>query len=231
MIDIKSLPKVPEDAVAELLNELLRLIPNDSTTLAKFVATGNSTYLSIPPTLKLVKVAANRIQDTELREMLEPCLNILTKDTGSDACEKIERAHDALLAFNFDNHFVDTQDSKDFDQVELSTDERSELQDLMAKARKLTSEASFLSGTHKRKMNYWISKVENELFKEVVGFQAFLAMAGEASGLVRKFGDDAKPLAEAIKTARTITEEKVDGYKQIPKEEAPKQIEDKTSGE
>lgn len=50
-------------------------------------------------------------------------------------------------------------------------------------------------------------------------------MAYDASRLLRKFGEDAQPIAEAIETARTKTEKHVEGYAKIEADEKPKQIE------
>ncbi|MDT8329359.1 MAG: hypothetical protein RQ750_18675, partial [Roseovarius sp.] len=69
-----------------------------------------------------------------------------------------------------------------------------------------------------------INLAENELFKETVGIQAFFAVAYQASRLVKTFGEDAKPLADAIETARTKTERHVEGYKQIAADKKPKQL-------
>ena len=140
----------------------------------------------------------------------------------------MERCTALIMAIQLDEHFISNEDAKLFDEAELTIEEKSEIRSLMAEARRLTELAKSLSPTQKRKLLHWISKVEDDLVREKTRFQTFVAAASIVFDLVKKAGNDVKPIAEAISEARTITERKVEGYRQIVDEEKPKQIEDKS---
>lgn len=124
----------------------------------------------------------------------------------------------------FEDHFLNEDEVTEFDKADLTECDKSTIRAHLATARKLTENADFLTEDHKKRVIYRIADVENELFKKVAGYKSFLAAAAETIGLVKKFGEDAKPLAEAIEQARTVTERKVEGYNRIEAEEKPKQL-------
>jgi len=152
-------------------------------------------------------------------------MSFKNEQTLSSLRQKLEGVQDFILAMQFDQHFLDEASIQEFNSVELSKEEKQQIRELLAKARELTETANFLSDNHKRRILLRISEVENELFKEIAGFKAFIVAAAEVSGLVKKVGEDAAPLANAIQEARTITERKVEGYRRIEEAEKPKQLE------
>lgn len=228
MIELKTLPKNPQDALKVLLQKLISITPDNGATFGQHKVSHKTLTEEIYLTAKAAIIASSRILDDKTKEIASVNLEVLDKSSMKELRKQFEVAFDALLVLEFGQHFLEDEDIADFDHVTLTTNEKSEIREILAKARKLTDEATFLSDDHKRRLIHRISDVENELYKETAGFKSFLAAAADVSGLVRKFGDDAKPLAEAIETARTITEKKVEGYQRIEEQEKPKQITDQT---
>ncbi len=136
-----------------------------------------------------------------------------------------EESLEMVLSLEFEDHFIDTDDVAEFDVVNLESSEKDALLETVGNARSLTFSATFLSDAHRRNINYWLQKIENELHKETVGFASFVAATVQISGLLRRFGEDAKPLSEAIKDIRTTTERRVSGNVAIEADDAPKQLE------
>lgn len=99
--------------------------------------------------------------------------------------EDIEASLSAILASEFEKHFLPATDVEKFDSVSLSTSEKEELFLLMAEARLLTQKANFLEDNHKNRILHRISDVESELLKDKSNFKTFLAAAADVSGLVK----------------------------------------------
>ncbi|EBA16498.1 DNA topoisomerase IV subunit B [Roseobacter sp. SK209-2-6] len=221
MFDLKALPRKPEDALSELLIAMLEVVPHTNEKIREL------NYKQTSEIRLLARAAAiviQRIDDEDLQEIAKGNLEFEDQQSANEYREDIERVQESLYLSGFEKHFLDQDCISSFDQAKLSDSEKGKIRDLLSKARILTDEADFLSQDHKRRINHRISDVENELYKEISGFKAFLAAAADVSGLVKKFGEDAQPIAEAIETARTVTERKVDGYKKIAEQEKPKSL-------
>jgi len=224
MLDLKSLPKVPEEALSVLLIDLTALVPVSQNTLKSFWAARKESESNVKYLIKAANITAKRVEDKELREFAQNTLIINEAETLEEFGKRIEAVQNFLIAAQFDQHFLDEKSADDFDRVELTESEKASIRELLAKARRLTTDAQYLSAGQKRKVVYHISCVENELFKDISRFNAFIAAAHDVSSFVKQFGKDAKPLAEAIQTAKSIPESKLEGYKRIETEEKPKQI-------
>tara|TARA_R110000787_G_scaffold11003_11_gene36844 strand:- start:40065 stop:40526 length:462 start_codon:yes stop_codon:yes gene_type:complete len=135
-----------------------------------------------------------------------------------------ETALNAVIAHQLDDHFIDQEAVELFGKAELDQDEKTEIRSLMAEARLLVDRSAKLSVTQRKNVLYHVSKIENELHKDKSNFQTFVAAAYDVSGILRRVGDDAQPLADAIQKARTITERKVEGRLEIGQDEEPKQL-------
>ncbi len=221
MIDLNTLPKNPEDALEEILKEALKQMPRGDATASRFLKTNRQDILFL---LRAATIASQRVTSPQVKEISGINLQLNDAITLEGLIKNIGNILDALIVEKFDQHFLDNQCIEDYDVVELDESDKSEIRELLAKARKLTENAGFLSEDHKRRIIHRIAGVENELFQKVSGFKAFLVAAADVSNLVKKFGKDAKPIAEAIQTARTITERKVEGYIRIEEEEKPKRL-------
>lgn len=231
MIDIKSLPKDPVSAFKHLLSAIRQMLPSSGQSIHGLSQSNQSLYDKITILLKYARSMVRRIGDDELTELAERNLKLTKSDTCSKARTRIETVLLAINTIEMDDHFLDAEAVKLYDIATVSSDEREAIREHLNIARDRASKAEFLDDGVRRSFLHKVSLAENELYKAKVGFQAFLAAGFEASRLIRRFGEDAQPIADAIEKARTTTERNVEGYKQIGQEEAPRQIEDKSSTE
>ena len=227
MIELSELPKDPLRALTVILQQMQQRT-NGAATIESVRKRGNPIYTDLMVFSVSGIKAAQYIPDIPIQSQVISLLTLRDEITLDQYGEKLERCTALIMAIQLDEHFISNEDAKLFDEAELTIEEKSEIRSLMAEARRLTELAKSLSPTQKRKVLHWISKVEDELVREKTRFQTFVAAASIVFDLVKKAGNDVKPIAEAISEARTITERKVEGYRQIVDEEKPKQIEDKS---
>ncbi|WP_306005115.1 hypothetical protein [Aquicoccus porphyridii] len=227
MINLSELPKDPLKALIVIIAKL-RGIAQGNISVGQLKTNGHDFYTNLMIYSVSGIRAAQCIEDEPIRSEVTKLLSLRDDEKLDLYGKKLEKCVALLVAMQFEEHFISAEDRNLFDEAELSTDEKTEIQSLMAKARRATEIAQCFPPTQKRKVLYWISRVEDELLRDKSRFQTFVAAASELSDLVRKFGKDAKPVAEAIAEARTITERRVEGYKQIEAEDKPKQIEDQS---
>ena len=166
-----------------------------------------------------------KLLDAEILEVASSNLVIKGDDTTEKIRSRIERSLHSLVIYEMDAHFINEADNEEFELASVPKDEREKIRHHLDIAKNLASVAEFMSDAVRRSFLIKVSKAESELFKEKVGMQAVFAVAFDASRLLRKFGEDAQPIAEAIETARTKTEKHVEGYAKIEADEKPKQIE------
>jgi len=224
-LKIDELPKEPSEAFKALALSIRKLIPaNSNKKWAEFKTDSRAKSLEIRNQIKMMQITSVRISDTELHEIMHDLYPIDDDKTLSALDDEIERALDTILATQFTTHFSDDAETIEFDRAEIDSQTRGELFEIMKQARDEVQKADYLSANHKRRLLFRISKVEEEIYKEKAGFGVFLAAASEASDLLKKFGQDAAPLADAIQKARTVTQRKVEGYPQIEKDKSPKQL-------
>lgn len=224
MVDISSLPKVPDEALTILIARLISVLPESEMGIVNYLGNGTENSNALRTLIKLASIASARISDNEIKSLTAEALQYDGKHSLNSVRLKLEGVQSLIFAMQFDQHFINTQDVKDFDSTQLDEGDKTDIRVQLAKARKLAEDAKYLSDDHKRRVIHRISQVENELFKEIVGFKAFIVAGYEASGLLKQFGKDAEPLADAIQKTRTITERKVEGYQRIEADEKPKQI-------
>ncbi|MFO7757899.1 MAG: hypothetical protein R6V26_05360 [Roseovarius sp.] len=174
--------------------------------------------------LTVARSCAKRLQDDELQDQVIRNLQFSDKDTLGNLRGRLEHAFNAVVASQLDDHFIDENAIELFDRAELNREEKFEIRELMAAARRAVDNSDELFERQKQKVLFHIAKIENELHKTKSTFQTFVAAASEVSDLIRKVGEDAQPIADAVQKARTITERKVKGYEQIAAEEKPKQL-------
>ncbi len=165
-----------------------------------------------------------RLENRELGAIIQSLLTFGEEDDLSIVRQRLDEALNTLLASELDDHFIDEENVDQLDHAEVPTEEREEIRSYLGQARDAAAKDSFLSDKVRQRFLHRISLAENELFKEKVGIEAFFAVAYEGSRLLRKFGEDAKPMAEAIEKARTKTEKHVTGYDAIEMDEKPKQL-------
>ena len=227
MINPQDLPRDPIEALRAILAVMIAKT-SGGATIKKLKATGHPLYTKLLIASLSAAKAASHIPDQSIRSQVIKLLALQEELTTDEYRNNIEDCLKLCIAMQFDDHFIDSEEAALFDEAELTDDEKNEIRNLMATARKLTQEADYLQNWQKRNIQFLIAKIENELVRDKTRYQAFLAAAAQMSGLVRTVGEDAQPLANAISEAKTITQRKVEGYKQIAAEEKPKQIEDKT---
>lgn len=225
MLDIKKLPKVPEDALEVLLVVLLANISSSSKAFDDIRKANPDYYNKVYVEWVACKNTAQRLRDSELRSFAVENLNSAMSLSPTLMHRRASSVLDALHASKLDQHFISEADEAEFEKADVPENERAEIRAVLEEARKLTEKASYLDNRQKRRVLHKISKAENELFSSKVGFSPFMAAAYEVSDFVRKFGNDAKPLAEAIQIAATKTERHLEGYTALEAPEKPKQIE------
>ena len=225
MIEIKKLPKDPSQALSATLTKMLSLTNGKTSTIEGLKRKNHPLIDELIVAASVSRKIANRIPEEELRDLLIRNLSYTDDYTLEKVNSCVEMALHALHAFQIDQHFINEEDTELFDQAELSQDEKKKIRALMADARVLVDRTESLMEFQRKNVLFHIAKIENELHREKSHFQTFLAAAYQMSRLVKQVGEDAKPLAEAVEQARTITERKVQGQLQIEQEQRPKQLE------
>jgi hypothetical protein len=225
MIEIDRLPKEPIKALKATLTYLIGRVPATDLTYQQMKDQNHPAYQDFIVASSVANAASKRLHNDDLLGVIETCLSPKATQTGKILKVSVERALSAVLAFEMSNHFLNAEDIKEFDEANVPEAERESIRASLNEARNLAARAVFLSDPVRRSFLHKISLAENELFKEKVGIQAFFSVAYEGSRLLNRYGEDAKPLAEAVEKARTSTEKHVSGYQAIEKEDPPKQIE------
>lgn len=128
----------------------------------------------------------------------------------------------------FEDHFFDDTDMLDFDELELPNEVVVLIEECVAEARELTQKADCFGEKQKRSTLHSLAKVENELRKEKTNLEAVYEIAYKGADILERYGEAAKPIANAISAIRSKTILKSEGQKAIEAEEKPKQIEDKS---
>lgn len=224
MINFSELPREPVPALSRVLLDALALIPVESENVSTLVKNNQQIFDRLVILLKAAQIIAARIGDDEFLELAKRNLYIRQDEVTGKARQRVSSVISALHIFEMDRHFIGADETAEFDQAEIPKNEREEIRSSLQRARDLAATANFLSDQVRRSFLHKVSLAESELFKEKVGFQAFLAAAYEGSRLLKRYGEAAKPLAEAIEKARTKTERHVHGYEQIGMDEKPKQL-------
>ena len=224
MIDFSNLPKDPVSALDQVLLDALSMLPANNMKISDIIRQTQPKYDRLVIQLRSALAIATRIGDDEVAELLKRNLYVRRDEGTVDVRNRIQTAINSLVVFKLDRHFIGSDDVGEFDEASVPPAERDDIRACLQNARDLAAKAGFLSDPVRRSFLHKVSLAENELFKEKVGFQAFLAVAYEGSRLLRRYGEDAQPLADAIEKARTKTEAHVSGYKQIEATKKPKQI-------
>jgi hypothetical protein len=226
LLNINELPKRPIEALEVILTELIRTSRRGGANKIFLLRDqGHELYSEIFILQRQTKAAANFLVDSELKAIILPCVKIGENTTFSQLIVNANRALSAVTTTRFDDHFIDTEDSDQFDTVNLEIGEIEELRSVLNQARSLALSAHSLSPAHKRFVNFWLSVIENQLLKEKIGFANILAGISQIGDLTNKLGNDAEQLAKAIEKIRTKTTKNVEGTLLIDKAGEPKQIE------
>jgi len=225
MFDIRDLPRDPSSAFKEIISKLLSKCTG-TATVAALKQKGNPLYSDLVIGTTAAIKAAERMTDQQIAEAIISNLRLRDDDNLSTCRERFQTALELAISNSFDEHFLDEEAVEEFDQAKVPPDQRDEIRAFLENAKNLAATAAFLDDrpSVRRSFIHKINLAENELFKEAVGIQAFFAAAYEGARLVRRYGEAAKPLAEAVETARTKTERHVEAYERIEAEEKPKQL-------
>ena len=228
MIDIKALPKDPVDALISALTIAISKTKG-SAQLTTLKSQNHPIFTKLYLACTVIRQCARRLSNQAAAEQIQSTVSPDFDGTLDEFSEHLKIALNIVLAIDIDNHFMSDSEVNEFDRFELDSNEKAEVRGFLSAARQAVFDSDALTKKQKRRVNLRISQAENELYKEVSGFQAFMAAAYEASSLLKQVGEDAAPIAEAIEKARTVTQKSVSGYDQISTDPSPKQIEDKTS--
>ena len=205
--------------------DCLALLPEKNASVGQYQQSHRRSYDQLIILLNAARQVARRLKDDEILEVASGNLVIKGDDTTEKIRSRIEMCLDALVIYEMDAHFINEADNEEFEIAIVPNDEKEQIRYHLNFARDLASVADFLTDPVRRSFLLKISKAESELFKEKVGMQAFFAAAYEGSRLLRRFGEDAQPLADAVEKARTKTELHVEGSVMLEVDEKPKQIE------
>jgi hypothetical protein len=224
MIDIKALPKDPIDALTQTLTYCISEIPRSAAAIKTLKKGNHSIATDLILASMIVSKSAARINNPALFDLISRCVQLDDEDAIDTIIKNFETALNAVIVHQLDDHFIDEDAVALFDSAELNKSEKAEIRDLMASARHSVDRSTTLSEQQRKNVLYHVSKIENELHKEKSSFQTFVAAAYVVSGIFRRVGEDAQPIAEAIEKARTITEKKVEGQLAIGHEEEQKKL-------
>lgn len=224
MLEISKLPRDPAQALEVVLGHMISRYASNDLEIQQLRDKRHPLYLDLIANHTIATKCAQRLSDETVRDLALEFLHYNVDEKLNSVAFKCSKILEAVIAFGLDNHFFPLEDLVTYDRAELTKGEKDEIRQLMAQARKLTLASHDLAEGHKRRISFRISQVENELYKELSTFGTVLAAAYDVSALIRRVGGDAKPIAEAIEKARTITEKKVIGYQQIEAEEKPKSL-------
>jgi len=224
MMDIKNLPKDPIDALTQVLTHCITSTPRIDTSFGNLRNANHTISKKLILASMIANKSATRMNNPELVDLISKCVQLEDEYKIVKILENFETALNAVVVYRLDDHFID-QDAVDlFDSAELNKSEKSEIRDLMASARRSVDRSTTLSEKQRKNVLYHLSKIENELHKEKSSFQTFVAAAYDVSGILKRVGEDARPIAEAIEKARTITEKKVEGRLEIGRDEEQKKL-------
>lgn len=224
MLKIESLPKDPAEALHIALVYAISQCRGENYVISELKQKNHPLANNLVVATIVILKLAQRLDSKEISRLIVRNSEIGEKERVSTLRAKLLQAQEAIIAYQLDAHLLDASDVKDFDVAELDAKDKDEIRGLMAKARQLVDLSEKLPVWKKRNVLHHIAKIESELHKEQSNFQAFLAAAADVSGLSKKFGEDVQPIADAIQTARTVTQRKIDGYEKLPMEEKPKQL-------
>ncbi len=228
MINLKELPREPHEAFEKLVSHLIKA----SRAVIKIDVLreqGDPRYMELLVLSSAARKSVERFHDPELKAHI---LDLLTLDLNINAAaygQKVENALNFFYISKLDDHFIDSGDVSSFEQVVLEVSEKDEIRDLMVKARECISRADELGQWRRGRINHWITKIENELLKDVSNWGTLIAGAYEVISLAKAGGKALAPAAEAVEKMRTITHKKLEGQVQLEADEKPKQIEDQSS--
>ena len=225
MIKVTDLPREPNAALISIIESINVVVGTSNSIILHLRQAKHPLFLEFKTAMIVAVQAAKRISDPQLREIALEYLEYGEAETLGNVSARLETLHGTFVSMDMDNHFLDANDVSDFDCANVDQDQREIIRAALSEARVQATGSNVLQGRQKRRICHYIAKAENELLKDKVGLQAFLAAAYEMSDLTNKFGNDVKPIAEAIEIARTTTQRNVEGYKQIEADEPPKRIE------
>lgn len=224
MLNVAELPKDPIEACKVALTRMAAATRAGGARLDQLREGNHPVYNEIFILRMVVAKSVTRLENSEVQDLVRRNLEFAQGETLPSLNAKVELALQAIIAHELDAHFIDDEMESEFDHANLTNDEKAEIRALMAETRQLVDRSDTLPSWARRNVLYHVSKIENELHREQSRYQAFLAAAAQMSGLVKKVGEDAEPIAKRIQEARTITERKVDGLAQIEADEAPKRL-------
>lgn len=224
MIEFDKLPRNPVDALIEILNKCIGCAVKTNASYGDLRKSNHPIANDLFIGLTAARSAASRLDNPEAKEQILRNLELSDTHSLSSLKSRLEVALTTVVATQLDEHFLDPEAIELFDRAKLSADEKGEIRELLAKARRLADQSTTLQEFQRKKILHYIAKIEIELHKEKSTFQTFISAAYEVSGIAKQVGNDVQPIADAIQAAKTITERKIEGNIMIEREEIPKQL-------
>ncbi len=223
-LKIDELPRDPSAALELALAHGIARCGAGNAKIEDVKKSNFAIYNDLFVTLKIARASAERHSDAEFRSLAGERLQLVLTETMAQVGQRFSQVFEAFLTTNLQDHFLAEDDQKDFDEAALSEDDKITIAKHLDDAREIARNSLVLPAEQIRRICLRIAKAESELFKEKAGYAAFLAAAFEASGLVKQFGKDVQPLADAVEKARTKTQKRVEGYARLEKNEDPKRL-------
>lgn len=221
MIDLKSLPRSPEDAFSALLTS----IRETTSTHPAGKAIPTQVKIDLINRVRALKNIAPRFSCGELADdVLDLMLKPLRASRTDGMEQNLDNLDDMLLAETMDSHFISEADEEEFERIYWQKKDRAAVQELLSEARRFIQSSDSFDDRQTREILHYLAKVENEVLRPVGNFDAFLAMSCKVSGIVKKIGEDAQPLADAVEKMRTTTQRNITGHEQLEAPEEQKQI-------
>ena len=211
MINRAGLPRDPEEAFQTVLPELKAMAESfPSKNLNARMKTDALTYV------RMLQVISRRLDNPEdYREPLERAAGAINNSNPSGTLKILENVEALFLANTLDKHFIDEDEEYQFNTVAWEESDRATVMDALNEARRITTSCDDFDDNQKRRVMYWISKAEAEVFKAEGKLASILSAVNQIADTAEHIGEKAMPLAKVIAKVKTTTKKNVVEVRQI----------------
>lgn len=211
MIKRAELPRDPEEAFQTVLSELKAIAESfPQKNLSARMKTDALSYI------RMLQIIARRLDNPEdYREPLERAVGAINNSNPSGTLKVLENVEDLFFANTLDKHFIDEDEEYQFNTVAWEEGDRATVIDALSEARRITTSCDDFDDDQKRRVMYWISKAETEVFKTEGKLASILSAVIQIADTAEYVGEKAKPLAKLIAKVKTTTKKNVVEVRQI----------------
>lgn len=206
MIDDKFVTNLPDDALDAIQAIHLEYVKFYSETENK---PGSNQGVSDQclQFLSLMKVITEKFSIEELKD--------IPPSTGKPAANR-DKTRDYFTTVN--KWINDQTDKKKFSSnedkyrallteafsYEFSDDETTRITELISELRQIISNSKLFEEDHRQRLLKRLERLQSEIHKKVSDLDRFWGMVGDAGVVLRKFGEDAKPIVDRVREMTEI---------------------------